>query len=161
MAFGVCCDTFFERKIEPDHRLGTQNFWRDTFALKQYPALRDKPVHEIIRDDAVLALEPRPPKTKIRVQWALASVWDWAKKQGYCSGDNPFRFDLTDKFVMGDTDTVKHCESMPFEQIPAFLAKLRQYPAMGSLCLQFNILTACRPDEARGLRWSGHRLRIG
>jgi len=52
----------------------------------------------------------------------------------------------------------KHYPAMPWREVPAFLAWLREpspwrFPAT-ALCLEFLVMTAARSDEARGALWS-------
>ncbi len=53
-------------------------------------------------------------------------------------------------------DKVEHRKALPYDQMQAFLAKLRASDAGLStkLCLEFLILTATRSIEARGALWS-------
>jgi integrase len=43
---------------------------------------------------------------------------------------------------------------MPFEEVPAFLAKLRSRTSIGRLALEYLILNASRSGEVRGACWS-------
>ena len=47
-----------------------------------------------------------------------------------------------------------HHPALPYAQIAEFMSALRQYESVKSATLQFAILTAARPGEARGARWS-------
>jgi integrase len=49
---------------------------------------------------------------------------------------------------------VQHLAAMPYVQVPAFLAELRLRPEISARALEFAILTAARPSEALGARWS-------
>lgn len=42
---------------------------------------------------------------------------------------------------------------MPFAEVPAFIADLRQRKAVTALALEFGILTAARPGEVFGATW--------
>jgi integrase len=44
-------------------------------------------------------------------------------------------------------------KAMPYEDVPAFLASLRERTSMGRLALEALILTAARSGEIRGARW--------
>jgi integrase len=48
----------------------------------------------------------------------------------------------------------KHHPAMPYMEIPAFIQELRQGRGTGPSALEFVILTACRSNEALGMRWS-------
>ena len=43
---------------------------------------------------------------------------------------------------------------MPYEEVAAFIAKLREREATSALALEFCILTAARSGEILGMRWS-------
>jgi integrase len=43
---------------------------------------------------------------------------------------------------------------MPFDEVPAFMARLRDRKAIAARALEFTILTAARSGEVLGARWS-------
>src|SRR4029077_13207050 len=47
-----------------------------------------------------------------------------------------------------------HHAAMPYEEVAAFIAKLREREATSALALELCILTAARSGEILGLRWS-------
>ncbi len=49
---------------------------------------------------------------------------------------------------------VRDAEFLPVDDLPAFIAKLRDQTGVAARCLEFAILTATRSCEARGTRWS-------
>lgn len=48
----------------------------------------------------------------------------------------------------------RHHPALPWSQMPAFLAALRDENGNASRCLEFVVMTACRSGEARGADWS-------
>ena len=42
---------------------------------------------------------------------------------------------------------------MPYVEVPAFIAKLRERHALAAMALEFTILTATRSGEVLGARW--------
>jgi integrase len=44
--------------------------------------------------------------------------------------------------------------TLPFDQGPDFVGKLRKQPGVASLALEFSILTAARTTEIRGATWA-------
>jgi integrase len=42
---------------------------------------------------------------------------------------------------------------MPIDELPGFLARLREHPTLAGLCLEFAILTAARSGQVLGPRW--------
>jgi integrase len=80
---------------------------------------------------------------------------DWAKAAGYRSGDNPV--DGVSKGLPKQTDEPKHHDAMPFKDVPAFVARLRNVegqPPLGHLGLEFLIHTALRTKEVLNTEWS-------
>src|SRR5205085_9442801 len=50
---------------------------------------------------------------------------------------------------------VEHFRAMPYPEVPAFMARLREFtPTASRLALQFAILTACRSGEVRLAAWN-------
>jgi integrase len=47
-----------------------------------------------------------------------------------------------------------HLAAMPFDDVPEFIATLRERKAIASLALEFAILTAARSGEVLGARWA-------
>jgi len=47
-----------------------------------------------------------------------------------------------------------HLAAMPYEDVPSFVAKLREQDDVNALALEYLILTATRLSETLGARWS-------
>ena len=47
-----------------------------------------------------------------------------------------------------------HSEAMPYDQVPAFMKRLRAMDAVARRALEFTILTAARSGEIRGAKWN-------
>jgi integrase len=47
-----------------------------------------------------------------------------------------------------------HHAAMPFADVPAFLAQLRERESVAALALEFTILTAARTSETLGAKWT-------
>ena len=54
-----------------------------------------------------------------------------------------------------------HHAAMPFEDLPAFVSRLRENKSMSALALEFTILTAARSGEVYGAWWSEFDLKTG
>jgi integrase len=88
-----------------------------------------------------------------RLRAAIECVLDWAKARGYRDGDNPARWrGHLDKLLPARSKlrTVEHMPSMPYADVPAFLAELRQRTDTAARALGFTILTAVRTGDIRG-----------
>jgi integrase len=123
--------------------------------------LLDKPVASITPDMVEAALKGLWSRTPLQGRHALdmfARVLDYARAKGMRSGDNPaswrgmheYRFARVKKTDRG------HYAAMPYEGIPAFMQELRhrQGRGVGSVALEFAILTAARTSEVLGMTWS-------
>jgi integrase len=67
------------------------------------------------------------------------------------SGENPARWRGNLDHLLSRRPRIAqaHHEAMPFEDVPAFVAKLRNLKSTGALALEFTILTAARSGEVR------------
>jgi integrase len=46
-----------------------------------------------------------------------------------------------------------HHKAMPYQDVPAFVVKLREMDSVAAMALEFTILTAARSGEAREATW--------
>jgi integrase len=95
--------------------------------------------------------------TASRVRGRIEKVLDWAKVRGYRDGENPARWrGHLDKLLPapGKVASVKHLAAMPYEQIPAFMLKLRGVDSVAARALEFAIFTAARTAEVLGAKRS-------
>jgi integrase len=133
--------------------------WRKTLATYAEPILGRLPVGAI---DTTLILKVVEPiwqdktVTASRVRQRLESVLDFAKVRTWREGDNPARWRGHLDHILPkprEIAPVEHYRAMPFNAVPAFMAKLRRRDDVAARCLEFLILTATRSNEARGARW--------
>jgi len=120
--------------------------------------LRAKLVNEITTEDVLGVLQPlwqATPETAARLRGRIEAILDSAKSKGLRNGENPARWrghlahilPKPRKLVRG------HHRALPYEQIPAFMARLREDKDIGARLLEFTILTLARSNEARGCVW--------
>ena len=132
--------------------------WRMT--LKEYAApLRSKLVNEIGVEDVLACLRPhweQRPETADRLRGRIERVLNAAKAQGHRTGENPaaWRGHLENLLPKRQKLTRGHHDAMPWQDVPAFVARLQQREGVAALVLEFLILTAVRSGEARGARWA-------
>ena len=137
----------------PKHRAQ----WRST--LKTHAAgLRDLPVDRIETADVLACLTPiwsKKPETAARVRGRIEAVLDAAKAKGFRSGDNPaaWRGHLDNLLPKRSSLSRGHHAAMPINDMPAFIAELRQAKGVSPRALEFTILTAARSGEVLGARW--------
>jgi integrase len=105
-------------------------------------------------------LEPiwaKMPETASRIRGRIESILDWATVRQYRTGDNPARWrGHLDKLLpkVSRVSRVRHHAALPYTEIGTFMAELRQRNTVTARALEFAILTAARPGEALGARWS-------
>ncbi|HEY8033000.1 MAG TPA: integrase arm-type DNA-binding domain-containing protein [Methylocella sp.] len=156
--FGRVADALIAAKESewrnPKHRAQ----WRMT--LETYAApLRSRPVDEIDTAAVLDVLKPlwqAKPETASRLRGRIEAVLDAAKAQGHRSGENPaaWRGHLAHLLPKRGILTRGHHAAMAYDDVPAFVARLREREALAALALEFCILTAARSGEVLGARWA-------
>ncbi|MDF2809910.1 MAG: integrase [Microvirga sp.] len=120
--------------------------------------LRSRAVSDIETSHVLETLQPiwtTKPETASRVRGRIERVLDAAKAKGFRTGENPARW-------RGHLDTLLsrrkrlqrgHHDALPYTDVPAFIADLRQREAIAALMLEFTILCVSRTGEVTGARW--------
>ena len=146
------------------HKAGWKNAkhgdqWTATLKAYAFGVFGDKPVAHVQVDDIMKALQPiwiTKSETASRVRGRIEAVLDYAKVRGWRAGENPARWKghLDHLFpAKGKVAKVKHHAALPWPQMPAVMAQLRDATHVSARCLCFTILTAARAAEARSARW--------
>lgn len=138
----------------PKHRAQ----WMNTLTRDAAP-LRGLRVDRIETTDVLEAVKPIwavKPETAYRLLGRIARVLDAAKAKGYRTGENPARWrgHLDHLLPKRQKLTRGHHKALPFVEVRAFVADLRQRDATSALALEFAILTAARSGEVRGATWA-------
>jgi integrase len=120
--------------------------------------IRHKSVAKLDTEDALRVLKPlwqAKPETASRLRGRCEGAWDFAKARGHCSGENPFRWrgHLNVLLPKRARLTHGHHKAMSFDDVPAFVTRLRDMRSMSARTLEFLILTAARSGEALGATW--------
>lgn len=95
-------------------------------------------------------------ETATRVRGRCERAWDYARVSGLVEGDNPFRWrGHLDKLLPKPSKVSKpsHHAAMPYADLPAFMARLREGDSISRKALEFTILTAARTGEVTGATW--------
>ena len=125
--------------------------WRMT--LETYAApLRSKPVDQITTEDVLGVLQPiwtSKAETASRVRGRIEKILDAAKAKGLREGENPARWRGHLDHLLPKRQLLQrgHHAAMPWQEVPEFIARLRNSPSMAALALEFVILTAARSGE--------------
>jgi integrase len=113
----------------------------------------------IATDDVLAVLKPiwtTKSETASRVRGRIEKVLDAAKAKGFREGENPARWrGHLDHLLPRPSKLARgHHAAMPYEDVPAFIAQLREREASSALALELCTLTAARSGEILGMRWS-------
>jgi integrase len=125
--------------------------------------LANRNVSEITPHDVVGVLRPLwddQPDLALRVRERIERVLGWCRAHGYRGeGENPARWKGGLKDLMPTLkrkrERVTHMAALPYDDIPAFMAKLRDTDDSlhRARILEFTILTAARSNEVYGAQW--------
>lgn len=160
MTFEQCAEQYIA-----SHKPGWRNAkhgdqWAATLKNYVYPIFGTLPVQAIDVGLVTKAIEPiwtEKPETASRVRGRIESVLDWATARGYRQGDNPARWRGHLENLLparSKVRRVEHHAALPYPEIGAFMAALRQQEGLAARALEFAILTAARTGEVIGARWS-------
>src|SRR4051812_2776437 len=155
--FGVFADALVASLSEGFRNQKHRAQWAMT--LKVYAApLRDKPLDKIGTDDVLAVVGPlwqTKHETASRLRARLERVLDAAKAKGLRTGENPARWrGHLDKLLSRRRKLTRgHHAAMPYPDVPAFVAALREKEAVAALALEFGILNASRTGEVLGAKW--------
>ena len=169
MTFKDCADAYIKANESTWKNEKHVAQWHSTFnetkrgSLK-FPALtraiNDLPVAAIDTAAVLKVLEPiwyTTPETASRVRGRIERVLAWATVAEYRSGDNPARWTGNLKELLPATSKVakvEHHDAVPYAEMPAYMAALREKKGGSARALEFTILTAARTAETTGARWS-------
>jgi integrase len=165
MTFGEAADALIESMSSSWSSNKHRAQWRMTLAVYCEP-LRSKPVAEIGAEDVLKILQPlwaTKPETASRLRGRIERVLDFARARGQRSGENPARWrGNLDALLPKRAKLMRgHHKAMPFDDLPAFMASLREREGIAPRALEFAILTAARSGEVLGARWDEVNLDAG
>ena len=133
--------------------------WRKTLEDHAFPVMGKLPVDAIDLSHVLAVLEPiwrDKTATASRLRGRIERVLAWATVRGYRKGENPARWRGHLKEMLpaeSRIQKVRHHPALAVDELPAFMADLRQVNYISARALEFTILTAARTGEAIGARW--------
>jgi integrase len=138
----------------PKHRAQ----WRSTLATYAAP-LAKVPVDAVTTADVLAVLKPiwsTKAETASRVRGRIESVLDAAKAAGHRTGDNPaaWRGHLDQLLPRRSKRSRGHHAAMAIDDMPGFMARLRDAKGLAARALEFTILTAARTSETLEAPWT-------
>ena len=139
----------------------TANTWRNGKPRSVHMPRRSCPLPVQSIDTALVlkVLEPiwtTRPETASRLRGRIENILDFAKVRDFRDGENPARWrGHLDKLLPARSKVreVKHHTALPYAELPAFLARLREQEGVAARALEFTILTAARTGESMGATW--------
>ena len=129
-------------------------------ALQDYAAkLRPISVDAVDTAAVLDVLKPiwnEKPETARNVRGYIEGVLNAAKAKGYRSGENPaaWRGHLDHLLPKRPKLSRGHFASLPYTDVPDFVAELHERKGAAALALEFMILTAARTSEVLEAQWS-------
>jgi integrase len=125
--------------------------YRNTLRDYAYPRLGTRPVSAIdgaAITDALAGIWQSKPVTAARVKQRIERVCQWVK-------------DAMPLPVQPDSKRVRHFPAMPFAELPAFMAELRQRSGVSARALEFTVLSVARTSDTIGAKWKEIDLEAG
>jgi hypothetical protein len=133
--------------------------WRMTLARYCAP-IRDMPVDAVDTAAVLTVLTPiwnRAPETASRLRGRIEAILDASRVLGHVDTNraNPARWKGHLQKVLPKPRklTRGHHAAMPYRDVPAFVARLRENPTAANKALEYTILNASRSSEVRGAKW--------
>jgi integrase len=159
VTFDACRDAYIAA-----HQAGWRNAkhrtqWINTLNTYVSPVFGKLDVQDIDVALITKVLEPiwsTKPETASRLRGRIERVLDWAKARGFRGGENPARWrGHLDQLLpaRSKVHNVQHHAALPFGELPAFMAALRERAGVAAQALEFAILTAARTGEVIGATW--------
>lgn len=133
--------------------------WAMTLGERYCASLQNMPVADIETDHVLRVLKPIwqvKAETASRLRGRLERVLDFATAKGWREGENPARWrgHLQAILPLSKKLTRGHHAAMPYQDVPAFVERLRSMDALSARALEFLVLTAGRAGEVLGAQWS-------
>jgi integrase len=156
MTFEDCANGYLRANSNSWKNAKHRQQWVNTLKTYVFPVIGDLPIQRVDQSGIVKALTPiwhEKAETARRVRMRIETIIEWAISSKFFVGDNPAKRERLKYLLGAQTDVVKHMEALPYDDIGAFMDRLRKHEGIGSLPLEWTILTACRTGEARGATW--------
>ena len=145
--------------VHEEHKRGWRNGkhgeqWLTTLKTYAFPKIGQLPVDQITTGqvrDLLGEIWLTKQETARRVRQRIGTVLDFAHGKGW---REPFVMAAVNKALPKQPRKSGRFEALPYVDVPAFVAKLRERESMGRLALDALVLTATRSGEVRLARWS-------
>jgi integrase len=155
MTFAACAEAYLAGHLETFRNAKHRWQWQRSLDLAS-KAFGDLNVAEIDTPIVVKFLEPiwrKTAETGSRIRGRVEKVLDWARVRQFRQGENPARWKGHLEHVFASAKGGNYA-AMPFADVPAFMARLRDRDSVSARALELLILTAARSGEVRGATWT-------
>jgi integrase len=152
----LCHDTKKDGFRNVKHRAD----WLRSLEMYAFPLIGDLPVSAIERAHVESVLEPiwkTKTETATRLRQRIESTLTWATVSGYREGPNPAQWRGNLEVTLAPPKKIQkrdHYPALPWQEMSAFMADLRQRAGVSARALEFLILTAARSGEVRKATWA-------
>jgi integrase len=159
MTFQQCAEDYVRSHGEAWRSIKHAAQWSRTLESYAFPVIGRLPVQAVDTALVMRILKPiwsTKTETATRVRGRIEVTLDAAKVLGYRSGENPARWrGHLDKLLPSPEKIrkIRHHPALPYNEMGAFMVKLRLRGAVAARGLEFLILTAARTSEVTGARW--------
>lgn len=156
--FGAFAEKWMDHNLDEFRNPKHRDQWRMTIREYARP-LAAKDLDEITPSDVLDVLKPiwtSKPETAKRTQGRIERIMGAAIAEGLRTGDNPASWQGRLKHILPRRQKLSrgHHAALPYKDLPAFVAKLREREGLAARALEFLILTAARSGEVRGATWT-------
>jgi integrase len=133
--------------------------WAATLTAYAYPSIGELSVADVTTDavhEILAKIWSRTPETGTRLRGRIEAVLDFSRVKGWRQGDNPARWRGHLAEVLAKPSRIRrvmHFPALPWREVPAFMAALRERRGRALPALEFAILNASRTGEVRMARW--------
>jgi integrase len=159
ITFDECAKAYIAAHRSSWKNAKTAPQWEHSLRAYASPKIGKLPVAAIDTAQVLEVLQPiwtDKTETATRVRGRIESILDWATVSKFRIGENPARWRGHLDHLLAEPSKVakvEHHPALPWQEIGAFMAELRQRGGVAARALEFTILTAARSGEIRGARW--------
>jgi integrase len=158
-----CCRAYHERVIEPVRSTKHAADWINSLEQHVPAALWHAPIADIKAPDFLdffVRIRRSHRETGRRVVQRLCKVYSDAVFRGLATA-NVAAAAAERLRELGIRREVISYAALPFAEVPAFMARLREQPGIAARALEFAVLTAARTGEVIGAQWGEFDLDAG
>jgi integrase len=152
--FGEVADALIKDVEQGFKSEATRANWRRTLGDRYCATLRQRPIDKVDTADVLDVLRPvwiAKAETGRKLRGRIERVLDAAKASGLRQGENPARWKGHLKLMLAAQTRKKgHHRSLPYQNLPEFMLRLRALDSISALALEWTILTVPRTKEAIG-----------